>query len=110
MTGQRRYERVQFFCPVKLTVLPDGPTVQANSFDISIGGVGLHSSLFLERGEDVLVHFNIADGSRGSVEESALGRVAHSTADENGNRLGVEFLQTIRESIQPRLTKTLNRL
>ena len=30
MIEKRRYERVAFFCPLKLTVLPDGPCMTAN--------------------------------------------------------------------------------
>lgn len=107
MTGQRRCERVAFFCPVKLSVLPDGPTIQASSFDISLAGIGLIASVFIERGKDVRVHFNMKNGSNETTEENVLGRVAYSRADENGNRLGIEFLETIRESTQPVLTRKL---
>ena len=110
MMGQRRYERVAFFCPVKLTVLPDGPTAPANSFDISMGGVGLNTALFLERGQDVLVHFKITNGPKEYIEESVLGRVAFSRAEEDVNRLGIEFLESIRESAHPALAKKLNLL
>ncbi len=39
-----------------------------------------------------------------------LGRVAYSRADEDGNRIGIEFLETIRESAQPLLAQKLNNL
>ncbi|MBU4273155.1 MAG: PilZ domain-containing protein [Planctomycetes bacterium] len=110
MTGQRRYERVAFFCPLQLTVLPDGPTVSANSFDISAGGVGLTAAVFLERGKDVRIDFHVRNGSIEETDECVLGRIAYSRADEDGNRIGIEFLETIRESAQPALTRKLDML
>lgn len=110
MAGQRRYERVAFFCPVQLTVLPDGPTVPAYSFDISAGGVGLTTTASMERGKDVRVDFHVKNGSHEECVESVLGRIAYLRADEDGNRIGIEFLETIRESAQPGLTKKLDML
>lgn len=107
MNGKRRYERVAFYCPVQLTVLPDGPDVPGNTFDISLAGMGLAAEVFLERGQDVLVRFHPAKGSPPDKDESVLGRVAYSRADEGGNRLGIEFVKPIRESTQPSLTRRL---
>ena len=42
--------------------------------------------------------------------EDVLGKVAYSRADEDGNRIGIEFLETIRESTHPALTRKLNNL
>ena len=47
MPEQRRYQRVDFFCPLHLTVLQKGITVPASCFDISIGGVGLSTGIAL---------------------------------------------------------------
>ena len=110
MTGQRRFERVAFFCPVQLTVLPDGPTVPANSFDINAGGVGVTAAVFLECGKDVRVDFHIRNGSIEKTDECVLGRIAYSRADENGNRIGIEFLESIRKSAHPGLMRKLNML
>ncbi len=108
MKGQRRYERVQFFCPVRLTVLPDGPAIPANSFDISAGGVGVTATDFLDRGTDVRIDFHIRNGAVKPAVECVLGRVAYSAADEGGNRIGIEFLEPIRESAQPGLMNKLS--
>lgn len=108
MAKQRRFERVAFFCPLQLTVLPNGPTVPANSFDISAGGVGVTAAVFLERGKDVRVDFHVKNGSHEECVESVLGRIAYSWADEDGNRIGIEFLETIRKSAQPGLMEKLD--
>jgi c-di-GMP-binding flagellar brake protein YcgR len=108
MLGQRRYERVAFFCPVQLTVFSTGDVIEGNTVDISIGGVGLIAPAFLERGEEVCVRFRLHHGSDAMFEEEALGRVAYSLADEDGNRIGIEFLQTIRDSKQPELARRLS--
>lgn len=110
MTGQRCCERVEFFCPVKLKMLPDGPTISANSFDISLGGIGLISPVFVERGKDIRVQLRVKNGQNEYTYESALGRVAYSRAEVEGNRLGIEFMEYIHESTQPELTKKLNAL
>jgi c-di-GMP-binding flagellar brake protein YcgR len=107
---RRRYQRVPCFCPLQLTVLPGGPTVPGNSFDISRGGVGLVANAFLERGQSVFVHFQVHDRQHETVEASVLGRVAYSRADEDGNQIGVEFMEDIRESSQPVLAKLLDNL
>jgi c-di-GMP-binding flagellar brake protein YcgR len=107
MREQRRYERVAFFCPIRLTILPDGPDLPANSFDISIGGVGLVAPISLERGQDVVVHFRLKNPRRELVEESVLGRVAYARADEDGNRIGIEFLRTLQPESHPLLARKL---
>jgi hypothetical protein len=110
MLEQRRYERVAFFCPLQLTVLPNGPVIPGTSFDISLGGVGITANLFLERGQTVRVRFHLQNRSHGPVEEELFGRVAYSRADEDGDRIGIEFLETINNSTQPELLRRLNAL
>jgi hypothetical protein len=110
MMQQRRYERVAFFCPLHLTVLQDGTMTPASAIDISIGGVGATAPLSLERGQTVRVRFHLANGSGGRIDEDVLGRVAYSRADEDGNRVGIEFIEPIREANQPVLTRTINNL
>ena len=110
MAWQRRYERVAFYCPVQLTVLPNGPAVPGRSFDISIGGVGITTEIALERGQSVCVRFHLQNGAPEGKDEDILGRVAYSRADEDGGRVGIEFLATIQESAQPELARKLNNL
>jgi hypothetical protein len=107
---QRRYERVAFYCPVDLTVLPNGPAVPGRSFDISIGGVGIITQIALERGQSVSVRFHMHNGASESKDEDILGRVAYSRADEDGDRIGIEFLATVQEAAQPMLARKLNNL
>jgi c-di-GMP-binding flagellar brake protein YcgR len=110
MIEQRRYERVAFFCPLRLSVLMDGRAMSANSVDISLGGVGLTTTASLQQGENVFVRFQLKDQEGKPVEETALGRVVYARADENGNRIGIEFLEMLTESNQPLLSRKLNRL
>ena len=51
--GSGATQCVPFFCPVEVTVLPDGPAVQGHSFDISLGGVGITLGALLEPGQPV---------------------------------------------------------
>jgi hypothetical protein len=101
MHCQRRFERVPFFCPLHVTVLPEGVAAPATSIDISIVGVGITSALSMERGRSVRVRFQFKNGSEETYDEEVWGRVAYSRADENGNRLGIEFLEPIRASTHP---------
>jgi c-di-GMP-binding flagellar brake protein YcgR len=110
MLWRRRYERVAFYCSLDLKVQPDGPTIPSRAFDISLGGVGVTSELALERGQTVRVCFHLHNGSEGGINEDILGRVAYSKADEDGVRMGIEFLETIRESSQPALARKLDQL
>jgi c-di-GMP-binding flagellar brake protein YcgR len=110
MAGQRRYERVAFFCPVDLTVQPNGPTLPGGSFDISLGGVGITTEQLLQRGQTVRVRFHLRNGAAGKIDEEVVGRVAYCRADEDGDRMGIEFLETIRESTCPVLARKLDNL
>jgi len=110
MQEQRRYQRMDFFCPLHLTVLQNGFMVPASCIDISIGGVGLIARISLERGQMVRVRFHLNPESGEARDEDIVGRVAYSQAQNDGNRLGIEFLDTIRESTQPVLMRTINHL
>jgi hypothetical protein len=75
--------------------------------------VGVTANIMLERGQAIRVAFRLQVGRNGSaetIEEEVFGRVAYSRADEDGDRIGIEFVETIRESNQPVLAKKLNSL
>ncbi len=110
MLEQRRYERVAFYCGVQLTLLPNGPTIPARSFDVSLGGLGLTAKVFLDCEQSVRVRLRLRNGANGWTEEAIEGRIAHCCADENGNRIGIQFTETIRESTHPALSHKLNTL
>ena len=110
MLERRRYERVAFFSRVQLTVLPNGPILSGRSFDISIGGVGIMADTTLARGQAVRVRFRLHNGPNDWIEEDAEGRVAYVHADEDSNRLGIEFVATINASTQPVLAHALDAL
>ena len=106
----RRYERVAFYCRLQLTVLPNGPVMPGNSFDISIGGVGIATALFLERGQQVSIRFYIPNGRSKEVHADVLGQVAYCRSDEDSNQIGIAFLVPIQEATQPALAKKINSL
>jgi c-di-GMP-binding flagellar brake protein YcgR len=110
MPWQRRYERVSFFCPVEVTVLPDGPTVPGHAFDISLGGVGITLNTLLERGQDVRISFQLRHESEKCVEESVWGRVVNFESDVDCNRVGIEFLGEIPQSSQLQLATMIGSL
>ena len=110
MQWQRHYERVPFFCPVEVAVLPDGPTVPGHSFNISLGGVGVTLNALLEPGQDVCISFQLRHGSEKCVEESVWGRVANFESDVDCNRVGIEFLGGIGQSHQRLLSQMIGSL
>jgi hypothetical protein len=107
MVNLRRYERVTFYCRLQLTVLPNGPVVPCNSIDISIGGVGLSTALWLNRGQQVRIRFFLHNGTTKEVYEDVLGQVAYSRSDEDGNRVGIEFRAPLDEATQPALVRKI---
>ena len=110
MFDLRRYERVAFYCRLQLTVLPNGPVVPGNSFDISIGGAGISTSVLSQRGQQVSIRFYLRNGTRQEVHADVLGQVANCRSDETSNRIGVAFLAEIREAAQPVLARKINSL
>ena len=106
----RRYERVAFYSRLQITVLPNGPVVPGNSFDISIGGAGISTSVLLQRGQQVSIRFYLRNGGSEEVHADVLGQVAYCRSDEDGNRIGVAFLAPIQEVTQPVLAKEINNL
>jgi hypothetical protein len=110
MTEQRRYERVAFFCPMHITMMRDGAVVPAQSFDISIKGVGLTAQIELEWGDAIHACFHLKDEANQEIDEDAMGRVAYCLSDEDGNRIGIEFFEAVQESKQPVLTRKINKL
>jgi c-di-GMP-binding flagellar brake protein YcgR len=104
MINLRRFERIQFFCDVSLTVVPDGPTVEAHCVDISLGGVGLVTQAALAPGQTVALAFSLRDDSGKGIVNRVLGRVVHLRAEPDANRVGVEFLEILSPSTSPQLS------
>jgi c-di-GMP-binding flagellar brake protein YcgR len=106
----RRYARLGFFCDLTVTPLPTGKPLPASSIDISLGGVGMTANFSLPREQIIQVDFHLRDQKHHEIVESVLGKVAYTRSDEDGNRIGVEFLKTLQESEYPELTKRLLKL
>jgi c-di-GMP-binding flagellar brake protein YcgR len=110
MSNRRRFERIQFFREVSLTVLPDGPTVAAHTFDISLGGVGLSTQTSLEPGKMVAISFPVRDRSHKTIVNRVIGKVVRLQADPDGNRVGVEFIETLSPSVSCELFNQVSKL
>jgi c-di-GMP-binding flagellar brake protein YcgR len=100
---RRRFERVQFFCEVQLTALPEGKVFPGRTLDISLGGVGLVMQAALKPGQMVAVSFLLRDKSGAEIGNRVLGRVVNLRADADANLIGVEFVEPLSQSGNPRL-------
>ena len=107
---RRRYERVGFYCDLLVTPTAGGEAVPARSVDISLGGVGVVAAVSWPRGELVRIGFHLKDSRQQPVVEEVTGRIAHCRAEEDGNILGVEFLEPISAAAQPALARRLQAL
>lgn len=107
---RRVYVRVPFHKPVTVWAPPDPRPVEARTLDISLGGVGVACRASFRRGQVVVVGFRLTDPRRGAVEERVTGRVANLVADEDGNRVGVEFAEPIHPAAYPALARAVERL
>jgi c-di-GMP-binding flagellar brake protein YcgR len=107
---KRKFERVPFFCEVSVTSLDNGCALHANSFDISLGGVGMTMAASLPVNSLVQVGFHLKNNQQKAVVENIRGRIAYSRAFEDGNYLGVEFLDLPTAATCPELTRKLNSL
>jgi c-di-GMP-binding flagellar brake protein YcgR len=106
----RRYQRVPFFHEVRLTAGKAAAAAPARSFDISLGGVGVFTQICLERGQLVQVAFHLRNLRQQTIVETVAGHVAYLRASEDGNQLGIEFLEPIREETHPQLLRAIEKL
>jgi len=106
-TTTRRYERVSFLCKLEIQPLPAGPVLSARSLDLSLGGVGLLTKGVLPVGELISVSFFFKDSKQKDVVDSVMGKVVYVAADTEANRIGVEFVEPLREETHPQLSRKL---
>ena len=106
----RRYERVPFFREVGLAWRQGTAPIPARTFDISIGGVGIFTQVALERGQPVKITFSFTNSKKQKVVETVDGRVAYFRATEDGNQLGIEFLEPVAQNVYPELTQAIFKL
>jgi c-di-GMP-binding flagellar brake protein YcgR len=107
---KRRYVRVNFFCEMTVTPMPEGKPRPASSIDLSLGGVGLYANYSLDRDKIVQIEFHLRDEKHREFVERVMGKVAYSRSDEDGTRIGVEFLKIINDTDTPVLAKRLQKL
>ena len=110
MAFQQRYQRVPFFREVGLTLGQGTAPIAARSFDISLGGVGVFTQSHLERGQPVKVAFFFTNGKQQRLVETVPGQVAYFRANEDGNQLGIEFSEPVREDTYPQLMRAVLKL
>ena len=106
---KRAYQRVAFLCRVDIAT-EDGATIEANSVDISLGGVGVASPRFVASGRDVTLAFHLRDRHGDPAIEHVAGRVAVARADIDGHLLGVEFRAPLHRTSNPLLNRAVERL
>src|SRR6185312_9963496 len=106
---KRTYQRVNFLCRVDIAT-DDGATIEANTVDVSLGGVGVASPRFVAEGLAVTLAFHLRDKQGAPAIERVAARVAHARADSDGLTLGVEFLAPLQRSSHPLLTRAVERL
>jgi uncharacterized protein YuzE len=100
----RRFERVRFFCPVNLMILPAGSPVTSHSIDISLRGAGIATRARVATGQEVALDFVLKGPSR-MVTERVLGRVVRFQAESDGNIVGIEFWRALEAASQPILLR-----
>lgn len=107
MVERRRYERVNLFCRVTVSSSDGGRTVEGNTLDISLGGVGVITVASYAVGDNVAVTFHLSDERGRESPCRVFGRVASLRADTEANRIGIEFLEPLREAAQPLLVRKI---
>jgi c-di-GMP-binding flagellar brake protein YcgR len=107
---RRNYTRVPFHKSVTVEALPDGPTIEARTIDISLGGVGITCRAAFSKGQSLAVVFRLDDRKLGACVERVPGRVVNLVADEGCNRVGVEFAESLHEAKFPALSRAVARL
>ena len=104
---QRQYQRVQFFAKVTLTPA-GGKTIEGNSIDLSLGGIGVMSPKFIAVGQTVSVGFQTTDRAKGKiVVEEAMGKVIRTRSDEQCTLVVVQFLEPLSRALNPRVVAKL---
>jgi c-di-GMP-binding flagellar brake protein YcgR len=107
---RRLYVRVPFLKPVRVWAPPEDRPVEARTLDISLGGVGITCRAAFRKGQVVIIGFRLTDPRLGTVEERVTGRVANLQADDDSNRVGIEFSEPIHPSVFPALARAVGRL
>lgn len=108
MIERRRYERVGLFCPVSLQ--NNGRAAEGSTLDISLGGVGIVTPAAYALGDMITITFHLKDERGRDAVCSVAGRVASMRADVQTNRVGIEFLEPLREAVQPLLVRKILKL
>jgi c-di-GMP-binding flagellar brake protein YcgR len=102
---RRRFVRVPFYASVKVTP-SDGRAIEARSFDISVGGVGLIGTPAPGVGQVIQMEFSVVVRPGVVTVEAVLGRVMH-VKDIGATALGVEFLDPLDDRTPALLGKVM---
>jgi hypothetical protein len=107
--NQRVYQRASFLCRVTLST-GEGAAIEANSVDISLGGVGLVSPRLVPTGRAVTLEFHLRNKAGEPVIDKVGGRVVHVRSDIDGHVLGIEFHEPLRRLHNPDLARKVESL
>jgi hypothetical protein len=106
---QRVYQRASFLCRVTLST-GEGPEIETNSVDVSLGGVGLISPRSVPTGRSVTLGFHLRNKAGEPVIDTVGGRVVHVRSDIDGHALGIEFHEPLHRSRNPDLARKVESL
>lgn len=107
MLQSRTSERVHFSCRLEVASATGGVPQPARAIDLSLGGVGAVTSAVFSPGQVVTVAFYRRDPTHGEIADRVIGRVAHFAADVDANKLGIQFLEPLKETEHPELVDRL---
>jgi hypothetical protein len=105
---KRRFERGPFIAHVTLVSTLEASTQEAQSIDVSLGGVSLICTEPMEIGQCITLTFHLATQS-GMVAEEACGRVTSARFDDDVVVLGIEFTSLLDRRTAPEFCRALAR-
>jgi c-di-GMP-binding flagellar brake protein YcgR len=110
MDERRRYERVSFFCRLTITPVSGGPPFEAQSVDISLGGVGIASRKLVAVGQLLAIAFHVKTPAQKEAVEQVFGKVVRVVSDIDGHHLGIDFIEPLKAAQTPELCRKVERL
>jgi hypothetical protein len=105
---KRRFERGPFIAHVTVASTLEASTQEAQSIDVSLGGVSLICTEPLEIGLCITLTFHLATQS-GMVAEEVCGRVMSARFDDDVAVLGIEFTSPLDHRTAPEFCRSLAR-
>jgi hypothetical protein len=103
---RRLFERVPFCVRVTLASMPGASTLEAQSIDASLGGVGLICTEPVPIGQAVTLTFHFATQS-GEAAEAVRGHVTSVRCDDDAAVVGIKFTPPLDRRTTPLLCRAI---